>query len=109
MLLIEFLKSLDIPSNDCKQRIKNGQCSLNGDKITSNIEVGKPILLVDFLNTLPTETVTNIAVLKSLVSLDGLFEMELKTDAKARELTDFYKLLKISKKDFYLIKKDLEG
>jgi len=115
MKLIEILKKYGLFSNDIRQRLKNGQISINGIQIKENINLD---ILVDnnnniriiesgnFISKLLLSGKKYLLPFKEQLNIFGfenLFETNI--DNTLTQFLDQYLFIKISKKESFLLEK----
>lgn len=109
MKLSDILKEMRIFSQDIKSRFKNGQIAINGEVIKADVEIpisdfDKVIPAGDFIfNILNNAEFKNASIAFNILGVENLFGGETNINsALTRHLKDFW-LLKISKKEFFVI------
>lgn len=123
MKLFDILKQFGLFSNDLRTRINNGQISINGEVIKENIELdvemidesnAKIIEVGDFISKLIiskqkpyTESKLTygeiFAIQLKVFGLENLFDSNINNDLT--KILNDYILVKISKKEIFMLKK----
>ena len=97
----EILKNLGLKANEIKQRLNNGQIKLNNDviKIDIDIEVSEIIDAGDFIFNMIENGKTSVKIF-NIIPIEDFFGSNIDN-----ELNRNFQFLRISKKEFFIIKK----
>lgn len=110
--IFEVLKQNGLFSNDIRTRLKNKQLEINGEKLTSNIELDVEVDDDDNVDIIETggficnliKNNNTFLLQMKIFGFENLFDSNI--NSELTKIFDDFFLIKISKKDSFLIRKN---